>query len=82
MANGIFSALLTPKTGRMMEQWHEFGFLIVLAGWLSMNCSNAGQVFASYVWRPWHGILVAAAGGACVALIAGEGASPFLYFQF
>jgi hypothetical protein len=43
---------------------------------------NAFDLDAEWTPRPRHAVALAAAFGACLALIAGSGPSPFLYFQF
>ena len=42
----------------------------------------AFDIDAEWRPRPRHAVALAAAFGACLALIAGSGPSPFLYFQF
>jgi hypothetical protein len=43
---------------------------------------NAFDIDAEWKPRPRYAFALAAAFGACLALIAGSGPSPFLYFQF
>jgi len=43
---------------------------------------NAFDLDAAWRARPRRWILIAAAAGASLAIMAGTGSSPFLYFQF
>ena len=53
----------------------------VAAGW-AMFGPNAFDVDGRWTFKPRHAFAAAAAFGACLSLMAGGGASPFLYFQF
>jgi alginate O-acetyltransferase complex protein AlgI len=56
--------------------------LLLLAAWWSMIGPNAFDIDASWQPRRRHAFALAAAFGACIAMMAGSGSSPFLYFQF
>jgi hypothetical protein len=56
--------------------------LLLLAAWWSMAGPNAFDMDAKWQPRRRHAFALAAAFGACIAMMAGSGSSPFLYFQF
>ncbi len=56
--------------------------LLLFAAWWSMAGPNAFDIDAKWEPRRRHALALAAAFGACVAIMAGSGSSPFLYFQF
>ncbi len=56
--------------------------LLLGAALWSMVGPNAFDIDARWVPRRRHAFALAAAFGACLAIIAGTGSSPFLYFQF
>ena len=55
--------------------------LAVAIAW-GMAGPNVFDLQARWPYRRRHSYLIAAALGACLALMAGGGSSPFLYFQF
>jgi alginate O-acetyltransferase complex protein AlgI len=56
---------------------------LVVTGGLAMFGPNAAELHAiDWKLSPARALWLAAAFGACLALMAGTGASPFLYFQF
>jgi hypothetical protein len=56
--------------------------LLLVAAWWSMLGPNAFDIDAEWQPRRRHAFALAAAFGACIAIMAGTGSSPFLYFQF
>ncbi|HZS58086.1 MAG TPA: MBOAT family protein [Gemmatimonadaceae bacterium] len=56
--------------------------LLLFAAWWSMAGPNAFDLDAKWEPRRRHAFALAAAFGACIAIMAGSGSSPFLYFQF
>jgi alginate O-acetyltransferase complex protein AlgI len=56
--------------------------LLLFAAWWGMIGPNAFDIDAQWQPRPRHAFALAAAFGACIAIMAGAGSSPFLYFQF
>jgi alginate O-acetyltransferase complex protein AlgI len=56
--------------------------LLLFAAWWSMAGPNAFDIDAKWQPRRRHAFALAAAFGACIAMMAGSGSSPFLYFQF
>lgn len=83
MAARLLRAMFVPTAGALMGDAGVFLALIVAAAWWSMAGPNAFDLLAEPRPRPrWAGLPLAAALGACIAVIAGGGNSPFLYFQF
>ena len=82
MANTLFAKMLVPTQGVALPQMSVFLLLLLLGGWWAMIGPNAFDV--DRAWRrPVRGaIVLAAALGASLAIMAGTGGSPFLYFQF
>ncbi len=55
---------------------------LVFAGWWAMAGPNAIDLHRRWPPRPRRALALAAAFGACLAIMLGNGSSPFLYFQF
>jgi alginate O-acetyltransferase complex protein AlgI len=82
MAASLLHAMFTPVAGATPAQ---LGFLIPLLGiaaWWSMAGPNAQEIHENWQPTPRRTLALAAALGACLAIMAGGGESPFLYFQF
>ncbi|HKW01042.1 MAG TPA: MBOAT family O-acyltransferase [Vicinamibacterales bacterium] len=83
MAMWAFSRLFIPRAGTSIEGTAVFAVLIFAAGLLAMVGPNAFQLQdRGRPLQPRHAFALAVALGACLALMAGTGSSPFLYFQF
>lgn len=82
MANALFAQMFSSSSGEPLAGLPTISLVLTLAGGWACLGPNAFDALSEYRWRPWHGILFAAVFGACVAVIAGGGNSPFLYFQF
>jgi alginate O-acetyltransferase complex protein AlgI len=82
MANALFSKMFFATSGETLGGLPTISAMLTLAGGWACFGPNAFDALEEYEWRPWHSILYAAVFGACVAVIAGGGNSPFLYFQF
>ena len=82
MAASLFATMFVPTQGVALSQMSVFLPLLLLGGWWAMVGPNAFDV--DRTWRrPVRGaIVLAAALGASLAIMAGAGGSPFLYFQF
>jgi alginate O-acetyltransferase complex protein AlgI len=82
VARALLRAMFVPTSGYMFAGAEKyFGVLLIAAVW-AVAGPNAFDLFTERRWRPWHGFALATAFGACVAMMAGELNSPFLYFQF
>jgi alginate O-acetyltransferase complex protein AlgI len=82
MANALFAKMLMPTPGVALVGMSVFLPLLLVGGWWAMVGPNAFDVDRGWR-RPVRGaIVLAAALGASLAIMAGAGASPFLYFQF
>jgi alginate O-acetyltransferase complex protein AlgI len=55
---------------------------LVFSGWWAMAGPNAIDLHRRWPPRPRRALELAAAFGACLAIMLGNGSSPFLYFQF
>lgn len=82
MALGLFHKMFVPVEGTMMPQLPVFAVVLGAAGWWAMVGPNAFDIDRTWAIRPRHAVVLAAALGACLAIMAGTGSSPFLYFQF
>lgn len=86
MAMALFHRLFIPTEGdsTVLASPVTVGAvaLLMIGAWWSMVGPNAFDIDAA--WRPRARVTLglAAAFGACVAIMAGSGPSPFLYFQF
>ena len=87
MALELFRKMFVPEAGTFVPQAAVFLCVVGAAGVLAMFGPNAFDLDREWSERPKHvepiraGILAAAL-GACLAIMAGSGSSPFLYFQF
>jgi len=81
VAIALFHRMFLPVGGAMLPQVNVFAALILVSAWWSMVGPNAFDIDRAWVWRPRTALALAAAFGACLAIMAG-GSSPFLYFQF
>ena len=82
MAAALFRKMLVPSRGEAFSGPWVFSILLGVAAWWSMAGPNAFDIDAVQQRARLRPILLAAALGASVAIIAGNGSSPFLYFQF
>ena len=82
MASTLFHKMFVPTTGLIFNNLPTFGLLMAVSAWWSMSGPNAFDVRATWSERPYQRVILAAALGACLAIMAGTGSSPFLYFQF
>ena len=81
-AAGLLRAMFVPTPGALFEHVGGYAAVLAAAAAWALAGPNAFDLFAVYRWRPRHALALAAAFGACVALMAGGRSSPFLYFQF
>ncbi len=82
MAIALLDAMFTWVPGYLGPKPEIFAVATLLAGTWAMVGPNAFDVFRDFRWRWWYLYILAAAMGACVAILAGGRTSPFLYFQF
>jgi alginate O-acetyltransferase complex protein AlgI len=82
MVAGLFHRMFVPTAGEWPPQVGVLVPLLVIAAWWAMAGPNAFELDAAWRGRPRRWILIAAAAGASLAIMAGTGSSPFLYFQF
>ena len=82
MAVTLLGRMFLPVAGIIFDGAPGFVVLALLAAGWSMLGPNAFEAEARWRFRTGHAFALAAAFGACVALMMGSGSSPFLYFQF
>jgi alginate O-acetyltransferase complex protein AlgI len=82
MTTHIFGKMLIPSGGVSIDKtaWLLVA-LAIAAGW-GMSGPNAFDFQSRWMYRRRYAYVIAAALGVCLALMAGGGSSPFLYFQF
>ena len=82
MAWTLLGKMFAPASGSVMAGLPVFLTAGLIAGAWAMFGPNAFDVDARWEFKTRHAFAAAAAFGACLALMAGSGSSPFLYFQF
>jgi alginate O-acetyltransferase complex protein AlgI len=82
MASDLLRAMMLPTTGQLLPHTGTFIALLALASTWAMIGPNARELHDEWRWQPAMGFALASAFGAALAIMAGGGASPFLYFQF
>jgi alginate O-acetyltransferase complex protein AlgI len=83
MAWTMLTRMFSYHPGAPIEQLPGLLTAVAITAGLAMFGPNAWELHdTNWKLSPRRAIGLAAAFGACVALIAGTGASPFLYFQF
>ena len=82
MANTMFRKMFIPTGGELFEGIGVFLLILATAAWWGMVGPNAFDIDANWKPRRRRAIALAAALGGCLAIMAGSGSSPFLYFQF
>ena len=81
MAWSLLGKMFSPVSG-IVVGLPVFLTAGILAALWAMFGPNAFDVDRDWEFKPPHAFATAAAFGACLALMAGSGSSPFLYFQF
>ena len=83
MVTWALERLFVPHSGTNIAGMVGFGILIVVAASLSIAGPNSFDLHGDpWALRKRRAAVLAVAFGACLALMAGTGSSPFLYFQF
>ena len=82
MAVSLLSRMIVPTTGELVPNAAAFAAFAALGLWLGMAGPNAFDLHRQdqVSWRRAYAL--SAAFGICIAMMAGNAASPFLYFQF
>lgn len=82
MAAHLLAAMFIPTQGVVVADGLLVVAMLAFAGAWSILGPNEHDLHAKFSWS-WPRVLVlSAAFGVCIALMAGGGSSPFLYFQF
>jgi alginate O-acetyltransferase complex protein AlgI len=82
MAGQLLRTMFTPTAGVLPDQAAWCVVLVAGAGAWAMAGPNAVDLHRAFEMRPARALALATAFGACLAILAGTGSSPFLYFQF
>jgi alginate O-acetyltransferase complex protein AlgI len=82
MAWTLLTRMFVPASGAIVAGLPVFTAAGLLAAAWAMFGPNAFDVDRQWTFKPRHAFAAAAVFGSCLALMAGGGASPFLYFQF
>jgi alginate O-acetyltransferase complex protein AlgI len=82
MAWTLAGKMFAPASGRLVENAPALILVLIGAAWWAIVGPNATDLHRDWTPRPRRIIGLAAAAGACAAVMLGSGSSPFLYFQF
>ena len=79
----MLTRMFRPVAGTMPAHGVEFVLLVAISGAWAVAGPNAFDLHGErWTYRPRYAFPLAAALGACLALMLGSASSPFLYFQF
>ena len=82
MALHVLRAMFVPVVGVALGHVWPIGAILAAAGWWAMIGPNTHDLHKTFHWTRRRALLLAAAFGICISLMAGGGSSPFLYYQF
>jgi alginate O-acetyltransferase complex protein AlgI len=82
MAWTLLQKMFAPTGGALVANAPAAALLLLGAAWWAIEGPNAIDLHRDWVPRPRRAIALSAALGACIAVMLGNGSSPFLYFQF
>jgi len=82
MAASLLRSMFVPVRGDSVDHPAVMALLLAGAAWWAMRGPNAIDLHQDWTPRPRRALALSAAFGACIALMLGNGSSPFLYFQF
>ncbi len=82
MAVTLLTKMVVPASGEVVSGLGVLLFVLACAAWWAMIGPNAFDIHADWQYRRRKAVVLAAAFGCCVAIMAGGAPSPFLYFQF
>ena len=82
MAGVLLSKMFVYSRGDPAAAGLPMILFLVFSGWWAMAGPNAIDLHRRWPPRPRRALALAAAFGACLAIMLGNGSSPFLYFQF
>jgi len=82
MAAGLLRTMFTPTAGLPVASAGLLTVLLIVASYWALVGPNAFDLAPRLRWKPRYAMYLAAAFGACLAMIASGQNTPFLYFQF
>jgi alginate O-acetyltransferase complex protein AlgI len=82
MAGALLRTMFVPTPGTLGAANPAIVALLAVAAWWGMIGPNAIDLHRQGALGPRRAVAIAAALGACLAVMLGSGSSPFLYFQF
>lgn len=82
MALRLFETMFGGVAGAAIPQPEIFVPLLLVAVWWGIIGPNPFDIDRQWKPRARRQVVLAAALGVCLAIMAGSGSSPFLYFQF
>jgi hypothetical protein len=82
MASRVLGRMFWPTAGTHLDRVVPILLGLSVAAWWSMRGPNAHDLHTNFTFTPKRALVLAAALGCGVALMAVGGSSPFLYFQF
>jgi alginate O-acetyltransferase complex protein AlgI len=82
MALTMLRKMFAPATAVGIRDAGVFAGIIGIAACWSMVGPNTFEMHARFRWRRRYALIMSIAFGACLAMMASDRNSPFLYFQF
>jgi len=82
MAASLLRTMFVPTSGALVDDVQFFLPVLLVAAVWSTTGPNAQDMHRAWRLTPARALVLSVAAGACVAVMAGGGQSPFLYFQF
>jgi D-alanyl-lipoteichoic acid acyltransferase DltB (MBOAT superfamily) len=82
VAGEVLHTMFSATAGSLPQHTDVLAFMLLVAGYWAMVGRNTFEFNQEGTGTPVRQVLMAAAFGACLAVMAGGRDSPFLYFQF
>lgn len=82
MALTMLRKMFAPASGLGIRDAGIFAGIMAIAAWWSMIGPNTFEMHAHFRWKRRYAFIMSIAFGACLAMMASDRNSPFLYFQF
>lgn len=82
MASHLLTTMFVPTDGQTVGNVVAFSSVLGFAALWGIVGPNAFDLHGAFQWKQRYAFPIAMAFGVCLAIMAGGGSSPFLYFQF